>query len=103
MLVGEWGADDRLAVRLTQARTGELFAKVAFTGPIPFQGSAQITYNGATGRFTLFVLSAKLVVKFEGALIPDPELPVFSGSLHSYTRNGAFKGQFTLQKTQLPA
>ncbi|MDB5320271.1 MAG: hypothetical protein JWN40_1902 [Phycisphaerales bacterium] len=102
LLLGNWSTDS-LEVTVSQSRTGELFAKASFTGAIPFQGSAQLTYTSATGQFALFVVSPKLVVKFSGTLVTtNRETPEFQGLLQSYTRRGAFKGSFTLQKTELP-
>jgi hypothetical protein len=102
LLLGNWSTNS-FEVTVSQSRTGELFAKASFTGAIPFQGSAQLTYSSATGQFSLFVVSPKLVVKFSGTLVTaNRETPEFQGLLQSYTRRGAFKGSFTLQKTELP-
>jgi hypothetical protein len=104
--VGVWAAnslDATLQVRVSQARSGDLFAKVAFTGASSFQGSAQLTYSSTTGQYTMWVVSPRLVVKFSGTLVAaNREAPEFHGSLEVYSRKGAFKGQFVLQKTQFP-
>ena len=102
--LGNWAtADASLSVQVSQARNGDLFAKVAFTGGTSFQGSAQLTYSKATGQYTMWVMSPKLVVKFSGTLvISDRDTPEFHGSLETYTRKGAFKGQFVLQKSDFP-
>jgi hypothetical protein len=104
--VGDWAAnsiDAFLQVRVSQARTGDLFAKVAFTGDRSFQSSGQLNYSSTTGQFTMWVMSPKLVVKFSGTLITDiRNAPEFQGSLESYTRQGTFKAQFVLQKTNFP-
>jgi len=90
-------------VRVSQARNGDLFAKVAFTGVTSFQGSSQLTPSSTTGQFTMWVVSPRLVVKFSGSLeTANRETPEFHGSLETYSRKGAFKGQFVLQKTQFP-
>jgi hypothetical protein len=111
LLIGAWNAnhftsdgtvDASLAVRVSQSRSGELFAKVGFTGTESFQGTAQLSYNSKTGHFTLFVVSPKLVVKFEGSLVTSRDAPEFHATMQSYTRRGAFKGQFILQKTEPP-
>ena len=105
--VGNWAGvhvtndsvDASLHVQVSQAKNGDLYAKVAFTGVTSFQGMAQLTYSRKTGQYTLWVMSPKLVVKFSGTLVNDnPNSPEFRGSLEAYTRKGAFKGQFTLQK-----
>ena len=103
-LVGNWATGDTsLQVQVSQSRSGDLFAKVAFTGGTSFQGSAQLTYSKATGQYTMWVMSPKLVVKFSGTLvISDRGTPEFHGSLETYTRKGAFKGQFVLQKSDFP-
>jgi hypothetical protein len=104
--VGDWAGnsiDASLEVRVSQAGNGDLFAKVAFTGATSFQGSAQLTYSSTTGQFTMWVVSPRLVVKFSGTLVtPNRDVPEFHGSLETYSRKGAFKGQFVLQKTQFP-
>jgi hypothetical protein len=104
--LGDWVGDSTdafLQVRVSQARTGDLFAKVAFTGDRSFQSSGQLNYSSTTGQFTMWVMSPKLVVKFSGTLITDiRNAPEFQGSLESYTRQGTFKAQFVLQKTNFP-
>jgi hypothetical protein len=104
--VGDWAAtsiDATLQVRVSQAGNGDLFAKVAFTGATSFQGSAQLTPSSTTGQFTMWVVSPRLVVKFSGTLeSAGRDAPEFHGSLETYRRKGAFKGQFVLQKTQFP-
>ena len=98
--IGNWATGDAaLNVQVSQARNGDLFAKVAFTGATSFQGSAQLTYSSTTGQYTMWVMSPRLVVKFSGRMATTGE---FQGSLETYTRKGAFKGQFVLQKTNFP-
>jgi hypothetical protein len=99
--VGDWASDSvdaSLQVHVSQASNGDLFAKVAFSGVISFQGSAQLTYRSSTGQFSMWVMSPKLVVKFSGTMTTTGE---FNGSLETYTRNDAFKGQFVLQRVNL--
>jgi hypothetical protein len=90
-------------VRVSQTSNGDLFAKVAFTGAASFEGSAQLTYSSATGQYTMWVVSPRLVAKFSGSMVTaNREAPEFQGALETYTRKGAFKGQFVLQKTNFP-
>lgn len=99
--IGNWATGDAsLKVQVSQARNGDLFAKVAFTGATSFQGSAQLTYSSVTGQYTMWVMSPRLVVKFSGMIATTGE---FQGSLETYTRQGAFKGQFVLQKSDFPS
>jgi hypothetical protein len=104
--VGDWTANSTgatLQVRVSQASNGDLFTKVAFTGATSFQGSAQLTHSSSTGRYTMWVVSPRLVVKFSGTLVTaNREAPEFHGSLETYSRKGAFKAQFVLQKTNFP-
>ena len=110
--LGDWAGihvtndsvDASLQVHVSQAKNGELFAKVAFTGSTSFSGSAQLTYNRTTGQYAMWIMSPKLVVKFSGTLTTDSRgTPEFHGSLESYTRKGAFKAQLILQKAASPA
>jgi hypothetical protein len=104
--VGDWAANSLngiLQVQVSQTRSGDLFAKVAFTGATSFQGSAQVSYSSTTGQYTMWVMSPKLIVKFSGTLeTANRDVPEFHGTLESYTRKGAFKAQFMLQKTNFP-
>lgn len=111
LLLGQWQGDvvdangpvgSTLAVNVTQSKTGELFAKLGFTGSLGFQGSAQFTYDSVTQHFRAWVVSPKLVVKIEGKpFIDSDRLPEFQGEIQFYTRKAAFKGQFTLQQSDI--
>jgi len=104
--VGDWLASSdnaALQVQISQARSGDLFAKVAFTGATSFQSSGQLNYSSTTGQFSMWVMSPKLIIKFSGTLVMgDRQVPEFHGSLETYSRKGAFKAQFMLQKTNFP-
>jgi hypothetical protein len=72
LVLGQWQGDvvdasgpvgSTLAVNVTQSKTGELFAKLGFTGSMSFAGSAQFTYDSTTQHFRAWVVSPKLVVK----------------------------------------
>jgi hypothetical protein len=111
LVLGQWQGDvvdangpvgSTLAVNVTQSRTGELFAKLGFTGSVMFGGSAQFTYDSVTQHFRAWVVSPRLVVKIEGKPFVNSDfLPEFQGEIQFYTRTGAFKGQFTLQQSDI--
>lgn len=111
LVLGQWQGDvvdpngpvgSTLAVNVTQSKTGELFAKLGFTGSLSIQGSAQFTYDATTQHFRAWVVSPRLILKIEGKPFLDSDfLPQFQGEIQFYTRAGAFKGQFTLQQSDI--
>jgi hypothetical protein len=111
LLLGPWQGDlvdpsgpvgTALAVNVTQSKSGELFAKLGFTGQMNYQGSAQLTYDGATQHVRAWVVTPRLIVKLEGKPFVDSDhLPEFQGQIQIYTRRGALKGQFALRQSDI--
>jgi hypothetical protein len=91
--------DATLSLRVTQGRSGDLFAKLDLTGSGAVSKSSQILYNNKTGRFTLYVVTPKLVVRMEGLLTSNRETPELRVSVQCYTPTGSYKGRFTLLPT----
>jgi hypothetical protein len=111
LLLGQWQGDlvdpngpldTSVAANITQSRTGELFAKLDFTGGVPFHGSAQVTYDSVTQHSRAWIVSPKLVVKIEGKpFLNSDNLAEFQGEIQIYTRKGALKDQFTLVRSDI--
>jgi hypothetical protein len=91
--------DATLSLRVTQGRSGDLFAQMDLTGAGAISKSSQILYNNKTGHFTLYVVTPKLVVRMEGLLTSNRETPELQVSIQRYTPTGAYKGTFTLLPT----
>jgi hypothetical protein len=88
---------------VTQSRTGDLFGRLNLKALNGFDGSAQLSYNATTGRLKFYVISPRLVVKFEGSLAASTSVPWFVGSLQSYTSGGVYRGSFALHPSVRPA
>ena len=91
--------DATLSLRVTQGRTGDLFGQVDLTGAGAVSKSSQILYNNKTGRFTLYIVTPKLVVRMQGLLTSNRETPELRVSIQCYTPTGSYKGSFTLLPT----
>ena len=105
--IGSYSADDpgpqtpdaTLSLRVTQGQSGDIFGQVDLTGPAGISKSSQILYNNKTGRFTLYVVTPKLVVRIEGRLTSNRETPELRVRIQCYTQTGSYKGTFTLLPT----
>jgi hypothetical protein len=91
-----------ISMAVTQSSTGDLFGRLDLKALNGFDGSAQLAYDAATGHLKFYVISPRLVVKFDGTLAPGTGTPWFVGSLQSYTSAGVYRGSFALHPSVRP-
>ncbi|HEY7116583.1 MAG TPA: hypothetical protein VH475_08355 [Tepidisphaeraceae bacterium] len=105
-LIGTWSGSHAstdpvyqgtLSLKVSEARHGELFAALDFTGKQSFQVSGQLTYDQPTGRLSLLVLSPKLVVKVTMTLGGKKgHGAALEGEIEYYTPQTSYNGTFGL-------
>jgi hypothetical protein len=103
-LVGEWAGrhaevdgdvEGGMTLRVGKVK-GDLFGEVTFDGPLAFEHTSRLNYSAKTGRFTLYVVSPKLVIRVDGAVTGRGNNARLEGDVQYYTKQGAYKATFAL-------
>jgi hypothetical protein len=112
VMVGQWTGSHQqdarqnpgsLVFQVMSNSKGQLYGKLKVTGPVELEFTAGIHYNRKTQRFTYFVLTPRMAVRFEGRLsIFSASTMDLQGTLQVITKKGAYRSTFSAIKPYTP-
>jgi hypothetical protein len=103
-MVGDWSGthstaneeqSGAMSLRVTMTRNGVLYGTLNVSGPVEFEFTARVNYDAKTQRFTYFVVTPKLAVRFEGHVTSGANGLQMDGTLSAFTRKGAYKATYS--------